>query len=137
MKKNGRYSKTELSLVPRRELPRPEPPNDLCEQGKEVWRGIVAGFQPHWFQGCESLLACYCQTAVTERRLAGAITECGVQDERWPEMVRLHCNVASSLANLGTKMRMTPQSTRSKYPGKHVSLVKPWLDNCEPDDPVA
>jgi hypothetical protein len=39
-------------------------------------------------------------------------------------------------ANLGTKLRLTPQATRNKSTEKHVSLVKPWLDNCEPD-PVA
>jgi len=133
MKKNGRYSKTELSIVPRRELPQPEPPATLSESGKEIWRGIVAGFRPDWFQGCESILACYCETATIERQIAGVITECGVKDERWPELVRLHCNVASSLANLATKMRLTPQATRNKSTDKHVSLVKPWLDNCEPD----
>jgi hypothetical protein len=136
VKKNGRYSKSELSLVPRRELPRPEPPASLTESGKEVWRDIVAAFRPGWFQGCESILAAYRSTARTERQLAGWMTERGIQDERWPEMARLYCGVTSSLANLGTKLRLTPQATRNKSTEKHVSLVKPWLDNCEPD-PVA
>jgi hypothetical protein len=131
---------TELSLVPRHELPPLEPPKDLTEHGKEIWRGVVACFRPDWFQGAEAILADYCQTAVTERQIAGVITECGVQDERWPELVRLHCNVTSSLANLGTKLRMTPQATRNKSSTKHVSLVgtPPLLDNVtEPDDPAA
>jgi hypothetical protein len=97
MKKNGRYSKTELSLVPRRELPRSEPPATLSESGKQIWRDVVACFRPDWFQGAEAILAAYCQTAVTERQIAGVITECGVQDERWPEFIRLYCNVTSSL----------------------------------------
>jgi hypothetical protein len=134
MKKNGRYSKTELSLVPRRELPPPEPPKDLTEQGKEIWRGIVACFRSDWFQGAEAILAAYCQTAVTERQIAAALGEYATTDDRWLELVRLHCNVTSSI---GTKLRMTPQSTHNKRATKHVSLVgtPPWLDNVtdEPD----
>jgi hypothetical protein len=57
--------------------------------------------------GLRSHFSAYCSTVATERQLAGWITEHGVEDERWPEMVRLYCNVTSSLANLGTKLRVT------------------------------
>jgi len=43
-----------------------------------------------------------------------------------------HCNVASSLANLGTKMRITPQASRDSRHTKLVSLrgIKPWKRRC-------
>jgi hypothetical protein len=52
-------------------------------------------------------------------------------------MVRLYCNVTSSLANLGTKLRVAVQSSRDKRNTKHVSLVgtPPWLDDATDPEP--
>ena len=61
MKQRGRPSAGSLSVVPVFERPRPKPPEQLPEEGKEVWRGIVAGFRSDWFQGAEHLLKCYCE----------------------------------------------------------------------------
>jgi len=51
-----------------------------------------------------------------------------------------HCNVASSLANLGTKMRITPQASRDSRHTKLVSLrgIRPREDDgSEQPDPTA
>jgi hypothetical protein len=133
MKKSGRYSAASLSVRPVFELPRPKPPEQLPEEGKEIWRGIVAGFRSDWFQGCEAVLECYCETVVLKRQIASMVSQCSIDDPRYGELVRLYLGVVSSIISAATKLRITPQSTRDSRNVKHVPLgPMPWEDESEP-----
>ena len=127
MKQPGRPSAASLSVVPVYERPRPEPPEQLPEEGEEVWRGIVAGFRADWFQGSEHILKCYCQTVVIERQVAGMLDKCSIRSARYGELIRLYALVVGSMVSVATKLRLTPQSSRDSRNIKHVSLApKPW-----------
>jgi hypothetical protein len=127
MKQRGRPSAGSLSVVPVYERPRPEPPEQLADEGKEVWRAIVAGFRSDWFQGSEHILKCYCQEVVIERQVAGMLCQCGIASAHYGELVRLYALVVGSLVSVATKLRLTPQSLRDSRNVKHVPLgPKPW-----------
>ena len=140
MRHPGRPSAGSLSVVPVFEQPRPEPPGQLPEEGKEVWRGIVAGFRADWFQGSEHLLKCYCQKSSWSGRLPACSTQCSIRSDRYGELVRLYALVVGSLVSVATKLRLTPQSSRDSRNIKHVSLApKPWdlAEGTERPDPRA
>jgi hypothetical protein len=123
----GRKSAANLSVVPVGERPRPEPPEDLIEAGKVIWREITAALRADWFQGAECLLGAYVGTVITERDIAAELRKYTPDSDRYFDLVRLHCLVASTMAALATKLRLTPQSSRDS---RHVKLVstlpKPW-----------
>src|SRR5262249_33533540 len=100
MKKDGRYSAASLSVLPTFESPRPEPPEQLPEEGKQVWRATVAAFKSDWFQGCGPLLQCYCQEVVIAHQIAGALSQCNVDAPRFGGVVRLHVAVSANLGLL-------------------------------------
>jgi phage terminase small subunit len=127
MKQRGRPSAGSFSVVPVYERPRPEPPEQLPEEAKEVWRGIVAGFRSDWFQGAEHLLKCYCEQVVIERQIADTLHKFSIHSPRYGELVRLYALVVGSLVSVATKLRLTPQSSRDSRNVKHVPLgPKPW-----------
>ena len=138
MNQRGRRSASSLSIVSAPESARPQPPATLSEPAKQVWRDTVGAFRPDWFQGCGPILGCYCETAVTACQIADALSACSLQDERWPELVKLHCAVVSSFCNIGTKLRITPQSSRDSRHAKLASITggRPWEDeDSEPPEP--
>ena len=55
----------------------------MAEEGKEVWRGIVAGFRSDWFQGAEHLLKCYCEQVVIERQIADMLHTFSIHSPRY------------------------------------------------------
>jgi phage terminase small subunit len=127
MKQRGRPSAGSLSVVPVYERPPPAAPEQLPEEAKQVWRGIVAGFRSDWFQGAEHLLKCYCEQVVIERQIAAMLHTFSIHSPRYGELVRLYALVVGSLVSVATKLRLTPQSSRDSRNVKHVPLgPKPW-----------
>src|SRR5262249_13583658 len=97
--------------------------------GKQIWREVTAALKPTWFQGSEAVLACYCQTVLTQRQLAGLLGACDVRDERWAELIRLHVAVVGSLISVATKLRLTPQSSRDSTKLAPIVGGRPWEDD--------
>jgi hypothetical protein len=99
----------------------------MIEAEKTVWRETTAALRPDWFQGAECLLGAYVGTVVTERNIAAELRKYTPDSDRYVDLVRLHCLVASTMASLATKLRLTPQSSRDS---RHVKLVstlpRPW-----------
>jgi hypothetical protein len=123
----GRKSAASLSVVPVAEHPRPEPPAKMMEAEKTVWRQTTAALRSDWFQGAECVLGAYVGAVVMEQDIAAELRKYSPDNDRYFDLVRLRCLVASTMASLATKLRLTPQSSRDS---RHVKLVstlpKPW-----------
>jgi hypothetical protein len=133
MKRFGRPSAASLA-VPAFESPRPQAPAELPELAKQTWDDVVSGFRSDWFQGSEAILTAYCQTVVAERQIAAMLSQCGTEDARYPELVRLYTSVVGTLISVGTKLRLTPQSSRDSRHTKHVAPgPRPWEVDLEPE----
>jgi hypothetical protein len=123
----GRKSSASLSVVPAFEHPRPEPPDRLPEEGKQLWRETTAALRADWFQGCETLLEAYVQAALQTRELGDLLRKFSPRGTIYPDVLRLYCLAVNTLAGLATKLRLTPQSSRDSRVIKHVSAMpKPW-----------
>jgi hypothetical protein len=106
-----------------------------------VFKEAVDGMPPHWFvpPGAQSLLKRYCShastaefTAVEMRRAHNAPTT----KENLEVMDRLSmigCRESLAMANLATKLRMTPQSSKHRFTAeaevRNTARVRPWEDN--------
>jgi hypothetical protein len=127
MRQRGRKSSASLGVVPIGQPQRPEPPEGLPEAEKQVWRELVDRLRPDWFSGAEHLLEIYVTSVVLERFLAEQIRKTKVEDERFADLVRLQRAEAALVANVATKLRLTPRSTWDRYTPKLVSTQpKPW-----------
>jgi hypothetical protein len=122
--KRGRKTAGELEKV--ESIPaRPEPPSDLTEFEKEVWRKAASGLPADWF-GDETLdlLRLYCRHMLMFEELTDEVN--ANWDELPPsEKVRLlkQREVETRAAlSVATKLRITKQSTvlpdKSKKPDK-------------------
>jgi hypothetical protein len=127
MRQRGRKSSANLGVVPIGQPPRPEPPERLPKAEKQVWRELVDRLRPDWFGGAEQLLEVYCTSIVLERFLCEQIRKTKVDDDRFADLVRLQRAEAALVANLATKLRLTPRSTWDRHTPKLVSTQpKPW-----------
>jgi hypothetical protein len=127
MRQRGRKSAASLGVVPIGQPQRPEPPERLPEAEKQVWRDIVDRLRPDWFGGAEHLLEIYVTSIVLERFLAEQIRKTRVDDQRFAELVKLQRAEAALVANLATKLRLSPRSTWDRHTPKLVSTQpKPW-----------
>ena len=123
----GRKSSASLSVVPVFEHRRPAPPDRLPEEGKRLWRETTAALRADWFQGCETLLEAYVQAALQTRELGDLLRKFSPRGTVYPDVLRLYCLAANTLAGLATKLRLTPQSSRDSRVIKHVSTMpRPW-----------
>lgn len=129
----GRTSAAALTVVRPGDVistPRPKPPADLTEEQAAEWRFIVDGLPADWFPPeTHQLLAQYCRHVVNARRLASLIeqTDPAADFGQYDKLLAAHEREGRAMSSLGTRMRITQQSTYSadKTKGKPLSL-KPW-----------
>jgi phage terminase small subunit len=118
MPQRGRKSVAALTVVARLTPQRPPPPEHLTEQQAEEWRAIVDRMPSGYFsREMFGLLAAYCQHASAARVLTGLIDSFKVEWladpdglARFNQMLAMRERETKSMANLATKLRMTPQS---------------------------
>lgn len=110
----GRKSAISLSLVPPA-LPgdRPAPPPELDDTEQRIWRSIVEGLPPTWFDTAaqQVLLRAVAQAAICERQEARlrqlrASTDPGAVDD----LAAVHAAAAKALAHLLGVLRATPRA---------------------------
>lgn len=108
-------------------------PHDLTDEQKEVWVSIVAAEPADWFGvSVRPILAQYCRHSVHARRVAELIerTLSGQQPfsvADYDQLLRMQERESCMLATLGTKMRITNQSTSTHRGNKRMTLArKPW-----------
>jgi phage terminase small subunit len=133
MTQRGRRSRASLSVVPvTGDAHPPEPPEYISDAERLVWRQVCASMRPDWFRTAEVqlLLESYCFTAAQVAKIAKALRGCNASDlDRLEQLQRIHRSTTMLLLSLATKLRLTPQSTRSAGRTKHdplFGLPKPW-----------
>jgi phage terminase small subunit len=119
-----RQSKASLSVVsigpPRPHFP---PPPELGGLERETWLQVVAGTDPGHFQASDSvLLAAFCRAAALERRASEELSVCAVVGSTPSPWLLIHKSAAHSLADLATRLRLTP---KSRTPGQRAGRKGP------------
>jgi hypothetical protein len=127
-------------IIPSKREPAPK---DLTSRQRNIWREIVASVDRDWFGETKPLLTelvCHIDFA---RELAAGIERVrarlvdlplGSKEERamsrqLASLLRLHGKQSSSIANLSTKLRLTPQSRQSARRAdqvRHRTGPRPW-----------
>jgi hypothetical protein len=135
----GRKSSAARSIFPVHRHRPPLPPEQLPEEAKAIWHGIVVGFRADWFQGAEHLLECYCHDVVIGRQIAAELSKCSVDNDRYGDLLRLYLQVVGSMAAIATKLRLTPQTLRDSRNVRHVPPgPHPWENRSdEAESPLA
>ena len=129
-------------------IERPEAPDHLTDKQKAVWKTIVDRLPPDWFPAeTHDLLALYCEHAVSVSKLGEIVNEYETYDasqltdpetaKNYKMALTMRKNESTSLASLGTKLRITLQATRSPSKSKEVGNIAaklPWENNKELTD---
>jgi hypothetical protein len=69
-KKRGRQSQADLAVVPL-PAPRPDPPGELTDEQKAIWRTVVDHMPADWFRPeTHAMLSAYCRHVCRERFLS-------------------------------------------------------------------
>ena len=133
-------SSTDGPIIPSK---REAAPKDLTPKQRDIWRELVADLDRDWFSDTHHLLkelVCHVDYA---RMIAGAIEEVrarlvglplGSKDEKamsrqLASLLRLHGKQSASVANLSTKLRLTPQARQSARRADQVRArtgPRPW-----------
>jgi len=106
---------------------RDPPPSDLTPKQQAIWRGIVADLDRDWFGETKPMLKELCAHISYAREIAGRIEEVRQRLDALPigskeeatmsrqlaSLLRQHGKQSASIANLSTKLRLTPQSRQS------------------------
>lgn len=135
MKQRGR--KSALSVVHETgvsAVDRPEPLPDLTPEQRLVWIQVVNALPAEWF-GDETLgiLAQYCRHVVAGNHVAELIRDMEkskeIDVESYDKLLKMQERESRISVSLGTKLRITPQSTYDREKVKRVNKVtKPWED---------
>lgn len=138
METRGRKSVAELAVVPMVPGRRPDPPPDLNEAESVYWRETVATKPAEWWKAdTQILLKAYCRASVQHdviSELIGAMKPRTIKtDKGWPKyerMRKLQASTSAELAQLATKMRLTPQSRYTAQSAAtadaKASRARPW-----------
>jgi phage terminase small subunit len=127
---------------------RPAPPAHLSEAAKDEWRAVVGRMPADWFpRETHSMLVAFCCHVVSFNEVQAKIDlmEAGSLDvpnalamETYEALTALRERETRQIANLATKLRLTPQSrydlmkagrsTRNEIP----EGPKPWEEGSKP-----
>ena len=129
----GRRSAASLAVAPVQAWTRLEPPPWLIGDAAELWTKVVSTKPSDWFTADTApLLEAYCNTVIEYRRAAVELQASSPADLRsYKALVDITTSLASRMAGIATKLRLTPQSrytpqsaaTASK---KAATIAKPW-----------
>lgn len=132
MGERGPKNQIETTVVPLQSVNRPKPPALLSAEQVDIWNTVVDSLPADWFRP-ESIevLVQYCRHAVAARRVAELIkqaeTETGFDVQEYDRLLKMQEREGRALSSLATRLRITPQSTRSPDAIKcKAAKKKPW-----------
>jgi hypothetical protein len=122
---------------------RAAPPADLTPTQQKIWRKIVSAVDRDWFNDVTPMLTELCAHIDYARMLAAGIEEVraklvglplGSKEEKAlsrqrASLLREHGKQSASIANLSTKLRLTPQARQSARRADQVRArtgPRPW-----------
>ena len=93
---------------------RPEPPKSLSKRQADIWREIVATKPPDWFEAdTRPILEAYCKAIDWQARMSKELERAIAGEGGFAACEKLYAITEKNvklLAQLATKMRLTPQS---------------------------
>ena len=113
---------------------RPSAPADLSAEQAEEWVAIVTRLQSNWFpRETHAILTQYCRHVVSARRIGQSIsimeqsTDDSFNMEEYSQLLKLQVGESRIILSLGTRMRITQQSTvRAEQARKPSEERAPW-----------
>ena len=122
---------------------RERPPKDLTPKQQAIWREYTADLDRDWFSDTRPLLTELCAHVDYARMIAAAIEEVRARlvglpmeskeakslSRQLAGLLRSHGKQSSAIANLSTKLRLTPQSRQSARRADQVrnrTGPRPW-----------
>jgi len=130
-----RKSAASLAVVP--QLPgtgRPEPPADLDDGEKRLWREVVNSLPPHWIDAAGRIIlrrlvaqAALClsmEEQLRAHRAAGTVVE------TYAKLAKQHSDTAKQTENLLASLRATPRSRSTSHAAglqsRKAAESRPW-----------
>lgn len=129
MRQRGRKSAAALRLVHSDDDPRPEGPDSLTREQRELWDSIIRAVPKDWFSAENMpLLEQYCvlidRTRAVNKKLNGEKIGTNI----YFRLLSLEHKFTRHLAMLATKMRIAQQSTYDKSRRKGAKDLRPAWD---------
>jgi phage terminase small subunit len=148
MRQRGRKSgeaKAVLSLVDLDQC-KPEAPEHLTPEQKQVWCDIVESMKPGSFVPATfPLLSLYCTHVIYSRSIAAELRKTDIREDldKFRQLAALQRSESAVLCSLATKLRLLPrantrlnrQETVSSRPW-NIRRARPWED-ADHDKPAA
>jgi hypothetical protein len=130
MEQRGRKSVESLSVVPISAPVPPEPPDRLSPEERELWRDIVGGMRPDWFDAAaRPLLEIYVFELATAQRIAAELRGLPVTDPKFKRLRTMFGQASKLAALLASRLRLTPRANRESVREARVySGPRPWED---------
>jgi len=136
MDQRGRKSTAALTVLEGGSLvsavQRPQPPQQMPQEQAEEWVSIVERMPADWFpRETHGLLEQYCRHVVSSRRIDGLIERMESSDsydiDQYDQLLKMREREGRAMSSIGTRMRITQQSTYSDKKSKPMrSGKKPW-----------
>jgi hypothetical protein len=115
--------------------PRLDPPKNLPREKKAIWNRTVDAMPPGWF-GPENehlLRAPCCHMATADVLAAKLVPAREANDlERVDMLAAMHSRESKAVADLSTKMKLTPRSRMSQEKASHRQRLGSTTRPCEP-----
>ena len=122
---------------------KPEPPEFLTAEQRQVWRDIVTSMRAgSFYPATFPLLECYCRAVVTARFIEGLLRKCDYKSEpkQYRALLQMQSAQSATLSMLATKLRLLPRANTRKERHEtdasgtpwNIRRARPWED--EPDD---
>ena len=130
----GKKSASELTACaagPKSRRQPPQPPQQLCDEGKRAWLSVVNALPPDWF-GSEThrLLVQYCNHCAASAQLQEFIQRypgnSEFQLDEFDRLLKMQEREGRAMSSLATRLRITKQATTHKDTSKPSKGRRPW-----------
>ena len=131
MRQRGRKSgeaKAVLSLVDLDQY-KPEAPDDLTPEQKQVWCDIVESMKPGSFAPSTfPLLSLYCIHTTYSRCIAAELRKTDIKEDlpKFRQFAALQRNESAILCSLATKLRLLPRANTKLVRQEATVSSRPW-----------
>lgn len=131
MGSRGKMNVTELTVVQNvQRMPRPEPPRQLTEEQKGIWRSLVQSMPADWVKThAEPLLIQLCIHTVEAKRIANwienALADPDLDLKQYDRLLKMQERESRAIASLSVKLRFSP-STEYRKETKRETEGRPW-----------
>ena len=134
MGKRGKKSSADLAIIPSDNviaIPRADPPGELTKEQAVEWMKVTTRMPADHFPAeTHCYLVQLCRCIVEARRIAQLIDALVDGDEfsisQYDYLLKMQERESRNMSSLGTRMRLTQQTTQDRQHKNPVVTPKPW-----------